>query len=60
MGGVAAIASAVNVSRQTVYNWLEAGIVAPGSIFAVYDATGVSIHDLNPVVYPRERVTART
>lgn len=58
-GGLTALGKRVGVSRQAVEQWRNAGRVAPGSVIAVYDVTGVPLHELNAEVYPRDRIVVR-
>lgn len=56
-GGLTALGKRVGVSRQAVEQWRNAGRVAPGSVIAVYDVTGVPVDRLNSDVFPPGRVT---
>ena len=56
-GGETALADKVGTSRQQVQYWQRIGYVPAGWVIAVYDASGVSVHELNPECYPRSRVT---
>ena len=50
VGSASELARRVNVSRQTVHNWLNGGGVAPQYVEAVEAATDglVTRHDLRP------------
>jgi DNA-binding transcriptional regulator YdaS (Cro superfamily) len=52
-GGRRQLAEKVGVTRQAVEQWIDAGVVPPGSVIAVYDITAISPHELNPIAYPR-------
>jgi DNA-binding transcriptional regulator YdaS (Cro superfamily) len=56
-GSTSALAKRVGVSRHAVEKWVAAKRVGAGSVIAVYDATGVHPSDLNPEIFPRDRVT---
>lgn len=50
-GGGAALALALNLTRQAVYQWKT---VPPQHVLEVERISGVSRHDLRPDLYPRE------
>ncbi len=54
-GGGAALASALNLTRQAVYQWR---LVPPQHVLDVEKLSGVSRHDLRPDLYPREEQVA--
>lgn len=54
-GGASALADLIGgVSRQVVEHWIKAGSVPAHRVPAVSKATGLSYHELNPTVFPRE------
>ena len=50
-GGISALARAVEVSRQTIHNWINSGRVTTDYAIKVEGATGISKHDLRPDVF---------
>jgi DNA-binding transcriptional regulator YdaS (Cro superfamily) len=51
-----ALAKAIGVTTQAVYQWGEQAPVA--RVLAIEAATGISRHDLRPEIYPREGTAA--
>jgi len=51
VGGQAALARQLGVSRQAVQHWKTAPV---RHVLRIEELTGVSRHDLRPDVYPRE------
>lgn len=55
LGGQAAMGRLVGVAQPTVWRWVKARKpLPPEYVLAVETATGISRHDLNPDIYPRE------
>lgn len=51
-GGGATLASALNLTRQAIYQWR---LVPSQHVLEVERISGVSRHDLRPDLYPREK-----
>ena len=56
-GGQSALANAIhsrhpNIKQQHVWKWLRAGRVPAEYALAIEAATGISIHELRPDIYP--------
>lgn len=54
IGSQALLASACEVSQQSVSKWLKKGIVPPRKVLLVEKVTGISRYKLNPLIYPKE------
>ena len=55
LGGQAALGRLVGVAQPTVWRWVKARKPLPAEhVLAVETATGISRHDLNPDIYPRD------
>lgn len=50
-GGISALARAINVTRQTVHNWINRGQVSIEYALPIQEKTGVSSHDLRPDIF---------
>lgn len=53
-GSQQALANALGIKSPSISEWKAAGRVPPGRVLEVERLTGVSRHDLNPELYPRE------
>lgn len=56
VGGMTKLAAKLGITYEAVRLWKNMGVVPQGNCFDVEDVTGVPVYELNPSVYPIERL----